>query len=526
MSESSSQHSKFAAIFAAGTFLSRITGLVRDIVLFGLIPRSFVSPFIVAWRFPNMLRDLVGEGASNAAFVPVFSASRAKDTEQEYRELMSAVMSAMILLLGVITIIGVLCVPWLLHGSNVLDRMTGRESLPPEQTARAVFFSQWIFPYIFFIGLTVFQMGALFSKRHYSTPSWSPMLLNIAMIGSCFAAVRWFTDASYALIVGVWLGGIAQLVVNYIAMGRHVGVWRPNFKLNHPAIKTVFWLLVPVLIGQATNEVNKLVDNLFAFRLGEQAVTALYAANRVIQLPQSMFALSVAAAILPTLSRSAAQGNYEEIRSTMIHGFRQCFFLVFPAMIGIIVLRAPIIRLLFERGEWIPSDTEATATALAIYGAGLLFFGWVKIAVSGFYAVQDTKTPVIVASASMLLNILLNFALVRPLGFAGLAWATTISFSVNFILLYVLLCNRFGPLWDGPSLSALFRMILATGVMAAVIYGLAVKLDQITWNVSIIGKFVEAGVPIAIGAAIYLVLCAAFGLPELKSLLNILTRRR
>ncbi len=520
MTKSQRQLSKFTAIFAGGTLFSRVLGLVRDIVLFSMMKAS-MGPFLVAFKLPNMLRDLIGEGASNAAFVPVFSESIEKDSEEDYRELVSAAMSAMLIVLGILTLLGILLIPMIFGSMHLLSFFTKDQDLSPERIRLMTVMARWMFPYLFFIGMTVFAMGPLFTKKHYATPSWSPALLNLSLIGCCWAFHDRFAEPAYALVLGVWLGGLAQMGVQYWAMGKHVGVWKPNFKLNHPGIRTIFWLLLPVLIGQATGEVNKLVDTLFAASMGDDRVRALYIANRMVQLPLSVLGLAVAAAILPSISRAGARADHEEIRQTLIHGLRQTFFLVFPALLGLIVLREPIIRLLFEHGQFGAADTQQAATALFIYGFGLLSFVWVKVLVTGFYAIKDTRTPVIVASASMFLNILLNFMLVGPLDYKGLALATTISFTLNFVALFVLLCGRFGKLWDAPFIESMTRMSIAAGMMLAVAYGTHDRIALFFPD----SRLMAVVTPIGCSVLVYGLLCYYLDVPDLRYFLGLLTRR-
>lgn len=505
--------------------VSRVLGLVRDVVWLSMIPAASRGAFIVAFKFPNMLRDLIGEGASNAAFVPVFSESLEKGNDKEHRDLVSATMSAMLIVLAVLTLLGILIVPALLQGADLLSPLTGAPKVDHEDFELTVTLARWVFPYIFLIGMAVFCMGGLFSLKHYATPSWSPALLNVAIIVCCLAFRNSFDEPAYALVIGVWLGGIAQLCVNYVALGKCSGVWLPSFKLLNPGVWKIAVLLLPVLIGQAAGEVNKLVDTMFAYSLGADAVTALYAANRLVQLPLAMFGMAVAVAILPSVSRAGARKDYAEIRSTLMSGLRQSSFLVLPAMIGLIVMRKPIVQLIFERGEFASGDTERAATALAFYGAGLLSFAWVKVLVSGFYAVQNTKTPVIVASVSMLLNILLNCALVGPMKFKGLALATTISFTVNFLLLYVLLSNRFGNLWNKEFWQALLKICVATLTMAAVVLGLYLKLRLVFAEETLSGRALCTLIPITAGCIIYAILSYALRISEMGEFMSVFKRK-
>ena len=520
------QLSKFTAILAGGTMLSRVLGLVRDMA-FAVIPAASLDSFLLAFKLPNMLRDLVGEGALNAAFVPVFSETLEKRGEAEFRRTVAATMSAMLILLVVLTLIGVFFIPGLLGGMNTLQSVTGGEARTEAELESLAGLARWTFPYLFFIGMAVFAMGALFVMKHYTTPSWSPALLNVAFIVCLFAFRNRFADPRHALVLGVWVGGVAQFVVMYVALGRRTGVWLPSFQLGHRAIRVVFWLMVPVIIGQATGEVNKLVDAAFAYSAGEGLVTALYYANRLIQLPLSVFGLATAAAVLPAVSKAAARDDGEEIRAILIHGLRQTFFLIMPAFLGLLVLGHPIIQLLFEhRTGFTAVDTDRAATALTIYAFGLVSFAWVRVLVTGFYAVQNTKTPVIIGTACMALNIVLNFLLVRSFSYKGLAFATTISFTVNFVLLYVMLTRRFGPLWDGPFFTALIRIALAATAMAAIAHATHLHVISYFAEDTRLTRLVGVGVPVCASVLAYLGLCWAFQVHELTHFMSLLRRKR
>jgi putative peptidoglycan lipid II flippase len=516
---------KFTAVFASGTMLSRITGLARDIIIGYVMPRGSLDAFLVGFRFPNMLRDIVGEGASNAAFVPVLTETLEKKGHEAFRELTSALMSAMIIVLGVISVLGVIFMPYIYGLTNPLQHFTG-ETLSPQQDQLMRSLTRWMFPYIFFIGLTVFQMGPLFIMKHYSTPSWSPALLNLFLILTCWKVFgNLFPDPAYGLVVGVWLGGIAQFIVQYIALGRRAQTWIPNFRLRHPGIKTAIWLWLPVVIGQSAGEVNKLVDTLFAVSMAEGTVTALSYANRIVQLPLSVFGIAISAAILPAVSRAAARGEYDDIRETLTYGFRQTYFLIFPTLMLLIVMPRPIVSLLFEHGRFGASVADRTAVALALYAAGLLVFAWVKVAVAGFYAIQNTRTPVIAAFSSMVLNIVLIFILAPSMGYKGLALATTLSYTVNFGLLYLLLWKRYGSLLSVPFAVSLLKTTIASVVMALAAYATVSALPRYVPGHSLSSRMIMVAVPMAVAGAVYLAMCAALKVPELKTLLSILNRK-
>lgn len=500
--------------------LSRVLGLVRDAVWAAVLPAASRDAFIVAFRLPNMLRDLVGEGASNAAFVPVFSRVLESRSKRGYQELVAASMSAMLIVLASLTALGVIIVPMMLKGLNALTAVTGSDAVPPDQVNLMVSLARWTFPYLFFIGMTVFAMGALFSVGHYSTPSWSPALLNVAIVLTTILFRDSFSDPAYAPVIGVWLGGVAQLVVQFWALKRHSGVLLPNWKLNHPGIGTIFALMGPVLVGQAAGEVNKLVDTLFAASLEEGTVSALYYANRLVQLPLSVFGFATAAAILPAASAAVARRDYDDLRGIMRHGLAQSCFLILPAMLGLIVMGGPVVRLLQHFRMFSEEDAYRTTVALIIYAAGLLSFSWVKVIVTGFYANNDTKTPVIIASGSMLMNIVLNIMFVRIWGYAGLALATSISYTANFVLLFIFFNVRFGGILDAALSASLMRITAASLAMAALAYVIYLRMQALVGSETFLAGALCAFVPIVFAAAAYVLFSWLLRVPELHHLIG------
>lgn len=481
---------------------------------------------MVAFKFPNMLRELVGEGASNAAFVPVFAEARTKKDEEEFKTLVSAVMSAMILVLGVLTLVGILAMPAILNSLSMLDSVTGKDPVSPERIEQLLVISQWTFPYLFFICLAVFFMAPLFTIKHYATPSWSPALLNIAFIACALLLRDSFDDPAYALVAGAWIGGIAQLLVQYFALARLTGIRFPNFKLGHPGIRRVFFLVIPVLIGQSAGEVNRLVDTLFAASLPDTAtVTWLYFSNRLIQLPLSIFAVATSVAILPALSEMHANSDFERVNATIRQGLSQSFFFVLPTIAGLMILGEPIIALLFERGEFTSADTQSTAVALRYYAAGLLAFAWVKVVVTGFYSAKDTLTPVLIASAAMVFNVALNFALVGPLGFRGLAVSTTISYSLNAIALVLVLNSRNEGLLNRDWVIRIGRMIGATFFMAVVTWGTLLLAKSWFPDTTLLHRSGLVLVPLTASLVAYGVLAKGFQVREFDHFLEGLRRR-
>lgn len=530
MTETRRQHARFAAIFASGTMISRALGLARDVVLGAMIPAASRDSFFFAFMFPNMLRDMLGEGACNAAFVPVFSESKEKDSPETYRKLVSGAMSAMLIVFVALTVAGILLTPLLPALMDALQPLLGKGAKSAAERAEQLRLTlplvQWSMPYLLFIGMAVFAMGPLFVARQYATASWAPALLNVALIVCCVAGSGYFSDPAWALVVGTWIGGIAQWVVMFASMRKHSGVWRPNFRLFQPGVGQICLLLGPVILGQATGEVNKVINGLFALSLEHNTVTALGFANRLVQLPLSVFGFAVAAVILPSMVTSAINGKKDEIRATLIHGFQQSFFLITPAMLGLLALGEPLARLCFQYGKYDEAATAQTAAAMFYYTLGLLSFAWIKVALQGFYAIKQTKTPVIVATACVLLNIALNAALVGPMGYRGLAFSTTVSYTVNFLLLFALLCAHYGRLWNRELILALLKISIAAVVMAAAAYALHGRLDLWVGHAHIPARLLAVGLSAGVGAVLYAVLGKVLGIQEVEEFLSVLRRKR
>ncbi len=505
--------------------LSRVLGLVRDQVTAALIPAAAFDAFIVAFRLPNMLREIIGEGATNAAFVPVMSERLESGKKDDFKRLVASAFGVMIVVLAALTAAGMLLIPGLMQALHYVDEFTGKESIAPDRVAYLTQLSLMAFPYLFLIGLAVFCTAPLFTLGHYSTPSWTPALLNVSLIAMCFLARDRFPDPAHALIAGVWIGGVAQLAVQYFAFRSETGITRPRFGFREPGIGRMFLLLIPVIIGQAAGEINRLIESLFAYGLGAGTVRALFLATRLVQLPLSIFGSATAVAILPTLARSGSRNATGEMREVLISGLRQSFFLVVPSAVGLMVLARPIVQLLFERGEFGSDATTMTATAAVISSAGLLSFAWVKVLATGFYAAQNTRTPVIIASASMIMNVLLILVLIGPLGYKGLALSTALSYTINAALLYVFLWQKVGPLYNPAFLSAILRIGCATMLMAAAAYATHDGLHAAIGDASIGPRLITTLTAIAAAVVVYAAACKMLKVEEFEGFLRAFRRR-
>jgi len=517
-----SPFARAAAVFAGGTMLSRVLGLVRDVVLAGFVPTVARDVFFLGFKFANLLRDMLGEGAANAALVPVLAEAEEQRGDAAFRRLAYALLWAMAGVLALVTGAGVLLVPFVPALLAMLQPVAGEQAAPTAPDVLTVHVLQWTFPYLFFIGLTACAAAPLFVRDRYAVPGWSPALLNVALIGVCVLALDWFAQPVWALVAGVWLGGVLQLAALLWGLWRCCGPPRWVAPWAEPAVRRAGWLLLPVIVGQTASEVNKVVDNLFAYLLPAGTVSALFFANRLVQLPLSLFGVAVSVAVLPAVSRAGARADWAEARRLLLEGLRLSLFLVLPATVGLLLLAEPLIALLFEWRAFTADEAACTSAAVFYYALGLVAFAGVKILVAGFFALQDTRTPVIIATLSMLLNIALNFALVGPLGFRGLAIATTLAQTLNFVLLYILLSRRLGTLWSGAFGTDLARMSVCCVALGGAVYGVQRLVPAVP---GFSGELIAAGVPVVAGGCTYLAFAVLLGLPDVARLGTLLRRK-
>ncbi|MCA1901149.1 MAG: murein biosynthesis integral membrane protein MurJ [Candidatus Hydrogenedens sp.] len=473
---------KYALIFAVGTLFSRLLGLVRDILMGWYVPDFSRDTFLFAFRLPNTFRDLLGEGAVNASFVPVLSEYKEKGGIEEMRKLTNSLFSTMFVILIVVSVFGVLFMPFIPNIIDTLHTITKETPKTEEQLNLAVLILQWCFPYLFWIGIAVFMMAPLFILGDYKTPGMAPALLNISLIICIFIPYFLQIDIIWSLVIGLWLGGILQAVVLFLAIWKRLRA--PTFTKNwyNEGVRKAFLLLLPVIFGQAAGEINKLVDSFFSYSLPEGTVSALFYANRLIQLPLAIFGTAISVSILPELSKYFANKEIYKIKQALREGTLQTLFMILPTMVILILLSKPTVKLLFERGHFGAELTEKTAHAIIIYSIGVIGFSGVKVLIQGFYAMNNTSIPVIISSISMILNIILNIILVGPLGYIGLVLSTAISFWVNFLSLFVILSFRLGNLVNKEYLLNIMKYVISIFFIIGIFFiiNMLVNLNSIS----------------------------------------------
>ena len=460
---------KAAGVVGAATLLSRILGFIRDAVIAWFFGAGFSSDaFIAAFRIPNLLRRLFAEGSLSSAFIPVFTQYIVRRGQSEAFHLARSAFRLLSVILILVTIGGIFLSPWivkLVAPGFVADKFSLTVTL-----------TRLMLPYIFFVGLVALCMGILNVLGHFAAPALAPVLLNISIIGSVLIISPSLSVPAVGLAAGVLIGGVLQLAIQLPALWR-IGFrfWKKT-KLLHPGLRQVGTLIPPVIIGGAVYQINIVIGTILGSLLAEGSVTYLYFADRLVQFPLGVFAIAAATAVLPSLSRQAASEDFEALKNTFDHALKFVFFISIPAMVGLIVLREPIVALLFERGEFDAQATRLTAEALLYYSLGLWAFSAVRIVAAAFFAMQDTRTPVKMAGLSILANVVLGVVLMKPLDHGGLALATSLSSILNLGLLVRALKNKMGPLgWKSISRS-FARTLVGSISMGAAVWAVGLKI--------------------------------------------------
>ncbi len=423
-----------------GVLCSRFLGFVRDMVMAHFMGTGLAAEaFFVAQRIPNVMRDLVGEGAANAAIVPVLSEYQQQRSRPEWQALINVIMAWGLLVLGGITVVGLLAAPW------IVQVMAPGFREDPQKFQLTVELTRIMFPYLILIALAAFQSGILFSINSFVAPAFGPCLLNVVMIGSGFAAVWFGWPFVYVLSLAVVLGGMAQFWVQWLALrAKGVQVTWPRTFQNEGARK-VLSLLIPRIWGSGVYQINVLADTLcasLAFIVGPGGVAALYYATRIIQFPLGVFGYALSSVSLPVLSKIAADGDMRAFKQTLLFSLRNLLLVLVPCA-ALLAVGAPwIIRVVFERGAFGAYSTEITAQALFFSSLGLPFYGASRLLAGAFYALQDSKTPAKSATICLIVNIVLNVLLMFPLKIGGIALASSIASLVNTLMLWTSLKKK------------------------------------------------------------------------------------
>lgn len=468
------------------TLISRVLGLVRDVVIANLMGAgSSADVFFFANKIPNFLRRLFAEGAFAQAFVPVLTEYQEKHTPEETRELISKVAGTLGVLVTLVTLFGVIGSPILaalFGGGWFLDWLNDGPNA--EKFELASLMLKITFPYLWFITFTALAGSILNTRGRFAVSAFTPVFLNIAIIGFALYVSPTMESPEIGLAWGVFVGGLVQFVFQIPFLIQERALVKPSWGWHHPGVVKIRTLMIPALFGVSVSQINLLFDTFIASFLMTGSISWLYYADRLLEFPLGLFGIAIATVILPALSRKHINAEGEGFRQTMDWGVKAILLLGMPAMFGLILLAQPMLMVLFMRGAFSITDVEMASYSLVAYGAGLLSFMMIKVLAPGYYSRQDTKTPVKFGIIAMVTNMFFNLIFAIPFGYVGLAIATSMSALLNAGLLYRGLHKAGVYQVSRSTLIFTFKVFVATAVMSGLlIYFSPAQSQWLSWNI-------------------------------------------
>lgn len=503
-----------ALSMSLGTFSSRILGLIRDMALAALFSRTITDAWTAAFRLPNLFRRLLGEGSLSVSFIPVFVEAR-MDSEARAANLANGFYTLLLVFLAVLTTLGILFAEPIM--GLLLDSGYGAEKL-----AMTVRMARVMFGFVFFVTTYAYFMGILNALGKFALPAMAPTLFNISMILSTLMPGSWFAFEGDGLAWGVLIGGALQMGLLVPALRRLGAMPRFRWAGMNADIRKVLGNMLPGLLGMGLLQFVTIVNLKYASGLGDGAISYIYWADRLLELPLSLVAVSLGTALLPTLAGLCSQGRRKEMSETVNYYLRLNFFIALPAALGLFALARPIVEVLFMRGQFNSADAEATAAVLRVYAWLLLATSGVRVLVPAYYATQNTKLPAIAAAASLILHIVLAPQLMKSWGLEGLVISSFVSAAMNLILLFAFYRRYIGN-FDFVKLGQpLFKFAIAGLVMIVGLQSHGLLQDMM--GESLVGKIFVLAFEILLGGAIYFGMSKFLQLEELQALLNLKKR--
>lgn len=509
---------KSAWLASVGTAISRISGLVREQVMAYFFGAGMATDaFVVAFRIPNLLRDLFAEGALSTSFIPVFKEKLVQESKEQAFQLANTVITAMAVVLTIVTLLGYAATPMIIYlTANGFTEDATKFALTVRLTQIMWFF----LPLVSFSALV---MGMLNSFERFGIPALSPAMFNVGSILSVLMLYRYFDMPIYTLAIGVVIGGIGQIVVQIPSLWQLGYRFRPQLHLFDASLRKMMNLFGPMMIGLSASRINILISTLLVSFLAEGSVSYLNYAFRLMHFPLGVFGVALGTVALPRASELASRKDMVGLGNIASEALTLSFLLLVPSAAALAVLAPDLIQMIYQYGRFSEADTANTALALIHYSYGIIGAGAVRVIAPIYYSLGDAKSPMYISIGSVALNIFLYYPLVKVLNFAGLAAATSIASLANFGLLLYFLPHRgvvvpYAALW-----SKFLRILVAAG--AAMIIAVILPIDRLGLPSGIGGRLIESLVPLLIGVVLYILFCVLLRVQEIKVLKEIITRR-
>ncbi len=483
---------KSTSVLSAGTLVSRFLGFFRDIILARLLGTGiYADAFFVAFRIPNLFRSFVGEGTVNSAVIPVFTECLQKQKKKGFFSLVNHIFIISFILLILMVILGIVLSPL------IVRILAPGFSSVPDKMAVTIRLTQIMFPYLLFIGMSACCMAALYTLRLFFFPAVSQCIVNLTIIISVVVSALFIDVPVYGIACGVVVGGFIQFLLHLYALFK-AGLKLELFsRLYHPGAVKISRLLMPRMVGAGVYQLTVFIDTFCASWVnivGAGGISAIYYANRLIQLPMGVFIIALSSVLLPVLSGFADKKDKRSLKKALCFSLENTFFIMIPAAVFLAIFSYPIIQTLFQRGEFGPYSTHITSKVLLFYALGLPAFGGNKILVTGFHSLQDTKTPVKIAGLCLGINALLNVVLMFPLKIGGIALASSMAGIANFFMLYRNISNKLNI--NMVDISYIVKIVLSSIIMGIVCVAV--------WNFLTINQWIRMGITVILSVLIYL----------------------
>ncbi|MGH9846741.1 MAG: murein biosynthesis integral membrane protein MurJ, partial [Blastocatellia bacterium] len=542
-----------AGIVSIAVMGSRFLGLVREQVFAAFFGSGFaMDAFRIAFRIPNLLRDLFAEGALSSAFVTTFSQTIAKRGETEAWRLANLVSNGLIVLLSLIVILGIIFAPQIVDIFIDPGRDLKHAANAQQTIQLAVKMTRILFPFLLMISLAAVAMGVLNTKERFGVPASASTMFNVGSIfGGLLCAylmapgyiistlsatlrreklpedVEGASAAIIGMAIGVLLGGMLQWLIQVPSL-RAVGYrWQPVLSFRDEGMRQVMRLMAPATLGSAALQINIVINTGFATSLGEGVVSWLDYAFRMIYLPIGMFGVAISTATLPIASRAAALENLDEFRRTIAQALRLTILLTIPSAVGLIVLSRPVIALIYQHGRFTAYDTEQTAVALACNAIGLTAYSSVRVLAPAFYALRDTRVPMMASLLSIVTNYCVATLTVSYLGLGirGLALAIPAVTTVNFALLFIFMHRRLGGIEGRSLITTFIKVLIASLLMGAICWFTSQAIEARLGTESLIARLIDVGVSVTLGIAVFFTIARLLKVGELEQMTSSVKRK-